>query len=50
MKGTLANRKRSFKGNRMKNKPIVKISRQSLEGIIIQRSDKQDATHHAYTV
>ena len=30
----------------MKNKPIVKISCQSLEGIIIQRSDKRDATHH----
>ena len=34
----------------MKNMPIVKISRQSLEGIIIQRSDRQDAIHHACTV
>ena len=49
-KGTLANRKYSFKGNGMKNKPIVKTSRQFLEGIIIQRSDRQDATHHACTV
>ena len=34
----------------MKNKPIVKISRQSLEGIIIQWSDNRDTTHHACTV
>ena len=31
----------------MKNKPIVKTSRQSQEFIIIQRSDKRDTTHHA---
>ena len=50
IKGMLANRKYSFKGNGMKNKLIVKISCQSLEGIIIQRSDKRDATHHACIV
>ena len=49
-KSMLADRKYSFKGNGMKNKPIIKISRQSLEGIIIQRSDKWDAIHHACTV
>ena len=37
----LANKKYSFKGNRMKNKPIVKISHQSLEGIKGQIGGRQ---------
>ena len=50
IKGTLANRKYIFKVNGMKNKLIVKISCQSLEGVIIQGSDRWDAIHHACTV
>ena len=49
IKGTLANRKYSFKGSGMKNKPNVKTPCRSLEDII-QRSDRWDATHNACTV
>ena len=45
-----ANGKYSFKENGMKNQPIVKMSRQSLEGVIFQRSDRRYTAHHACTI
>ena len=45
---TVANNKHIvLKETEQKNQPILEISRQSLEGIVIQRLDRQDATHNA---